>query len=159
MDLKFTYSYYNLSIDHGDLLSPSDLISLLIYSLGGLNIPDALLRGASSPQRRWNSDGEIELSSSGTFGALHDVICVLAKESGPSQVMTNPNIVMSNTSNGTATWSLRPEVLSSIAAALIPEVKAELGILGLKLISFACPPCYVGNTDWYVKCASRANTH
>lgn len=151
-DTASTCSYYNLITEHGDLLPSSDHISLLLYALGGHNIPDVLLKSALLPQRRWNVDGEIETTTSATFGLPDEIIRIFANEKILDKALIKgPGIVMNSLQDGLVGWSLHPPYESSIAEALTPDVKADLGIVALKLICFTCPPCYLGDTDWYVQ--------
>lgn len=125
-------------------------MSLLLYALGGRSIPDVLLRSALSPQRRWSTDGEIELTNPTSFGFSDEVRYLFADEKRLAESLASPAIIRDSLDDGSITWSLQSELFTSITESLVPEVKAELGIVALKVICFASPPCYSGNTDWYV---------
>ncbi|KAK4940851.1 major facilitator superfamily [Elasticomyces elasticus] len=62
--------------------------------------------------------------------------------------MASPYITKHALEDGSMAWSLYPEVDSFFSHSLRPQTAEELGATALKVICFACPPCYEGNTTW-----------
>lgn len=142
------YTYYNLGREHGDLLSLSDHMSTLLHALGGNNIPHVLLKSALSPQKRWGVDGEMASTGGAALGLPKGILNVLSSQSQLDQALTAPHIVRETLHDGTITWSIRPEVIKSLAEGLSTEIITEFGLMALKVICLACPPCYLGDTEW-----------
>ncbi|KAF5563623.1 ABC multidrug transporter [Fusarium phyllophilum] len=121
--------YHNLFNEFTSFIPAQDQLIIVIYALGGADIPAVLLKSICLPQRRWNSDGEVDQTSALQFGlpeALVDLLCNEAKLSE----------------------SLSPERMSSLREALTPRTIEVLETTALKLICFVCPLSYKGNTDW-----------
>ncbi|KAI1614882.1 hypothetical protein EDD36DRAFT_485226 [Exophiala viscosa] len=132
-------SYYNLCVDFSDVVPASDQLFLVLHALGGCDIPDILLKSVRFPQRRWTMDGEISDTSAAQFGLPTELIELLSDEMGLDQ----------NTASSYNTKSALKDVGSFFSHALRPETMEELGTIALKMICFASPPCYEGNTNWY----------
>ncbi|KAH8898635.1 hypothetical protein GQ53DRAFT_836744 [Thozetella sp. PMI_491] len=141
-------SYYNLAVDYDDWLPASDQLLLVLHALGGSGIPEALLKGVRSPQRRWNAEGEIECISASESGLPEELIRTLSEETAFSQVAEDPSIVQSVLEGHVVSWTLRPDTISFFIDVLLPRTVEVLGDTALRLICFACPPCYEGNTTW-----------
>ncbi|ETS83873.1 hypothetical protein PFICI_05749 [Pestalotiopsis fici W106-1] len=149
-DLSLQSSYYNLFADYADVLPDSDQLLLLLHGLGGTEIPVVLLKSARLSQRRWNIHGEIESINAIDFGLPKGVVECLSDETVFSSVAASPYIIKQVLEDDTVAWSLRPEFSLFLSQALTPEAMEELGSIALKLLCFACPPCYEGNTDWSI---------
>ena len=63
--------------------------------------------------------------------------------------MASPYITKHALDDGTAAWSLCPDLVSVLSGTLTTQTAEELAAMALKLICFVCPPCYEGNTTWY----------
>ncbi|CAG9991149.1 unnamed protein product [Clonostachys byssicola] len=142
------YAYHNLFSEYPDILPDFSKLSLIIHSLGGSDVPDALLKSVRSPQRRWNPDGEIESNHSTDSGISSEILELLSNDDRLDHAATDPNIIRQTLNDGTVSWSISPEQSSLLAGVLLPETAESLALLGLKLICYACPPCYEGNTSW-----------
>lgn len=121
----------------------------MLFALGDSNIPDVLLKGVRFPQRRWNEEGEIEAISAAEYGLPVELICLLSNEIEFCRAAETPGIIKSALEDGTLSWSLQPDIKSFFSKVLLPQTINDLGGTILKLICFACPPCYEGNTNWY----------
>lgn len=82
------------------------------------------------------------------FGLLTELTAALSDETEFGQLVASPYITSQRFDDGVTTWSLSPEMRSYFHQTLQPQTINELGTTALKLISFACPPCYEGNTTW-----------
>ena len=158
LDSSLSSSYYNLAVGYGDFLPPSDQLILLLYALGGSDIPDVLLKAVQSTQRRWNEEGEMESISTSQFELPVELVSLLSDEIVFRQIMESSYITKSALEDSTITWSLRPEMRSFFSNSLHPQTMNDLGGTVLKLICFACPPCYEGNTHWYESCPLLPST-
>ena len=148
-DPSLSSSYYNLALDHQDFLRPSDQLLLLLHALGGSDIPDALLKAVRLSQRRFSEEGEVHSISAAQFELPVELIKLLSDDAILDQAAESPYMNKSALDDSTVTWSLQPEMKSFFSNALLPEVMNGLGVTVLKLLCFACPPCYEGNTHWY----------
>ncbi|KAI8300079.1 ABC transporter [Colletotrichum sp. SAR11_240] len=141
-------SYYNLFYDYADVLPATDQLLLLLYAYGGSDVPEALLKGVRSPQRRWNSDGEIETVSSDKFGLPTELTNLLSDDIECSRATESPYINKHGLEDRTNVWSLCSELAMFFSRVLTPKTMDELGNVALKLLCFVVPPCYEGNTEW-----------
>ncbi|KAF5543480.1 mfs multidrug transporter [Fusarium mexicanum] len=140
--------YHNLFNEFTSFVPAQDQLSLVMYALGGTDIPDVLFKSVRLPQRRWNVDGEVDETSALQFGlpaALFDLLCNEAKL---SETIGDPDVVNRIQPDGTTAWSLSPDRMSSFEEGLAPQTIEVLEMTALKLICFVCPLCYEGNTDW-----------
>lgn len=149
IDSSPSCSYYNLFVEYGEVIPASDQLLLLLHALGGSDVPEILFTSARFPQRRWNAEGEIESTSAGNYGLPSELVNLLSDDLGLAQATASPLITRSVLEGGTIAWSLKSELSSFLSQALLPQTVDALGITALKLICFACPPCYEGNTHWY----------
>lgn len=143
-------SYYNLFYDYADVLPATDQLLLLLYAYGGSDVPEALLKGVRSPQRRWNSDGEIETVTSDKFGLPTELTNLLSDDIECSRATESPYINKHGLEDRTNVWSLCSELAMFFSRVLTPKTMDELGNVALKLLCFVVPPCYEGNTEWFV---------
>ncbi|KAH8658310.1 hypothetical protein BX600DRAFT_439478 [Xylariales sp. PMI_506] len=143
-----TRSRYNLVFDYSDVITASDWFCLLLHALGGSGVPDIILKSVCIPQRRWNASGEIESISAINFGLPLELVNFFTVDTNFNQAMSNPQIVRQELDNGIVMWSLCPELESYFNRSLLPQTIDQLRITALRLICFACPPCYEGNTSW-----------
>ncbi|KAI8192003.1 hypothetical protein K4K53_000034 [Colletotrichum sp. SAR 10_77] len=141
-------SYYNLFYDYADVLPATDQLLLLLYAYGGSDVPEALLKGVRSPQRRWNSDGEIETVTSDKFGLPTELTNLLSDDIECSRATESPYINKHGLEDRTNVWSLCSELAMFFSRVLTPKTMDELGNVALKLLCFVVPPCYEGNTEW-----------
>ncbi|KAF5579464.1 mfs multidrug transporter [Fusarium pseudocircinatum] len=140
--------YQNLFGQFSPFIPAREQLYLVMYALGGIDIPETLLKSVRSPQRRWNAEGEVEEAGAAQFGLPVDLVDLLCNESQLSEVITGSWVTHQVRADNTVAWSLSPNLMSSFAGALaIPKIE-ELGITALKFICFVCPMCYEGNTDW-----------
>ncbi|CAI6093635.1 unnamed protein product [Clonostachys chloroleuca] len=142
------YAYHNLFSEYPDILPDFSKLSLIIHALGDSGIPDVIFKSVRSPQRRWNPDGEIESNHSADSGISSEILQLLSDDDRLDHAATDPNLIRQTLNDGTVSWSISPEQSSLLASVLLPETVESLAVLGLKLICFACPPCYEGNTSW-----------
>ncbi|KAI8667612.1 hypothetical protein NCS56_00898300 [Fusarium sp. Ph1] len=147
-DPSLPLSYHNLFVNYADFLADTDILLLLLEALGGHNIPDTLLRSVSSPQRRWNAAGEIQTTDAIQFGLPSELVDVLSDNARLAQSLTSVYIKKHTLDDGTVTWSIDPVSNPQLFSTLLPEVAEALRSVALKLLCFACPPCYEGNTAW-----------
>lgn len=143
-------SQYNLITDYPEIISPSDQLMVILHALGGRDVPDAILRSLGSSQRRWNTDGEIESLTPEEFGLHPDLILTLSTEQTYSDASFSPYVTRHTLHSGIDAWSIHPDVTALLNEVLQPRIWEEMGITAVKLLSFACPPCYEGNVTWYV---------
>ncbi|KPM38851.1 hypothetical protein AK830_g7692 [Neonectria ditissima] len=141
-------SYYNLCFEYGDVLPRSDQLIILILALGGTEVPVELLRSVRRSQRRWTDDGEIKTTTATEFGLPTEMLRLLSDEKYLTQAGEQSEIIHSTLEDGTPSWSIRPQSTLLLPEALSSQTKEDLVALGLKLICFACPPCFEGKTSW-----------
>ncbi|CAJ0547343.1 Ff.00g040970.m01.CDS01 [Fusarium sp. VM40] len=147
-DSSLTTSYYNLVEDYPALIPAKDQLLLVMYALGGTDIPDVLLKSVRIPQRRWNTDGEIQQTDAAQFGLPSDLVDLVCDESKFSAITADSCITSHVKSDNSITWSLCPKLTSTFADTLLPPTLEQLKATALKLLCFVCPLCYEGNTDW-----------
>ncbi|KAM5371422.1 hypothetical protein ACJA88_009409 [Fusarium oxysporum] len=140
--------YHNLFSEFASFVPAKDQLFLVMYALGGAGIPAVLLTSVRLPQRRWNAEGEVEQTSAAQFGLPVNLLDLLCDETMLSEVMIGPCVVNRIREDNTISWSLSPDTMSSFEEALTPQTIEELETTALKIISFVCPMCYEGNTDW-----------
>lgn len=92
----------------------------------------------------------MESSSAVKWGLPVELIHLYSDEKRFCQAAENAYIIKSVLEDGTVAWSLRPEIQLFFSNTLLPPTRNYLGSTMLKLICFSCPPCYEGNTHWYV---------
>lgn len=143
-----SYSHYNLLAEYSDFVSASDQFALLLHCLGSFDVPDTLLKSVRLPQRRWNADGEIESTTASDFGLPVELTRLLSDDESLDQATRSFGISKHVLDDGIVAWSLSPDLASYLSQAIIPPTRDKLGDTALKLICFACPPCYEGNTSW-----------
>ncbi|KAF4973681.1 hypothetical protein FSARC_70 [Fusarium sarcochroum] len=147
-DPSLPTSYHNLVGDFSALIPDRDHLLLVMYALGGTDIPDTLLESVRFPQRRWNADGEIQQTDAAQFGLPVDLVDLICDGTKLSQITAGPCITSRVQSDNTIAWSLSPELMSTFADTLLAPTLDELASTALKLLCFVCPLCYEGNTDW-----------
>jgi hypothetical protein len=148
LDPLLPISYHNLLDDYPALVPANDQLLLVMYALGGTDIPDVLLKSVRIPQRRWNTDGEIQHINAAQFGLPPDLVDLICDESKLSDMTAEPCITSRVQSDNTITWSLCPKLTSTFADTLLAPTLEELTATALRLLCFVCPLCYEGNTDW-----------
>ncbi|KAF5989559.1 ABC multidrug transporter [Fusarium bulbicola] len=140
--------YHNLFGEYTSFVPAHDQLSLVMYVLGGTDIPAVLLRNIRLPQRRWNADGEVEQASAAQFDLPETLVDLACDDAKLSEVIADPSVVERIQEDETIAWSLSPERMSTLQEALTPPTIEVLEATALKLICFVCPLCYEGNTDW-----------
>lgn len=151
LDLPPSCSHHNLFPHYSDVVPASDQLLLLLYALGGSDIPLILFTSIRSPQRRWSEHGEMATTSAAEYGLPPELIrlCGDDDEVNLKQALTeSPHITQHTNNDGIALLSLSPEMQAFFSTSLLPVTVATLDDTALKLICFACPPCYEGNTVW-----------
>ncbi|KAM0494976.1 hypothetical protein ACHAP8_008354 [Fusarium lateritium] len=148
VDASLPMSYYNLVGDFAPFIPARYQFLLVMYALGGTDIPDILLKSVRLPQRRWKADGEIEQSDAAEFGLPVDLVDLLCDEAKLSEITTGPWITNRVQEDNSISWSLCPDLMSNFADTLLDPTKEELETTALKLLCFVTPLCYEGNTDW-----------
>ncbi|OBR09148.1 ABC multidrug transporter [Colletotrichum higginsianum IMI 349063] len=148
LDPTLPPSYLNLFAGYADILPAPDQLLLLLHALGGSDIPEKLLKSVRLPQRRWDSNGEIQTVTAAEFGLPSELINILSDQIHLSRAAKSPYIIRSALDDTTIVWSLCPDYASILSRILHPRTADELGDTALKLICYVCPPCYEGNTDW-----------
>ncbi|CVL06856.1 uncharacterized protein FMAN_11950 [Fusarium mangiferae] len=140
--------YHNLFSEFALFVPAQDQLTLVMYALGGIDIPAVLLKSIRFPQRRWNADGEVDQTSALKFGLPENLVDLLCDEAKLSEAIAGPYVVDRIQTDNTEAWSLSPERMSSLEEVLTPQTIEMLETTALKLICFVCPLCYEGNTDW-----------
>ncbi|KAF5250193.1 hypothetical protein FOXYS1_14929 [Fusarium oxysporum] len=147
-DPSFPVPHHNLFGELTQFIPAKDQFLLIMYALGGTDIPEILLKSVRLPQRRWNSDGEVDQTSAAQFGLPDTVVDLLYNEAMLFETIAGPYVVNRIREDKTVAWSLSLELMSTFAEVLTPQTVEELETTALKLICFVCPMCYEGNTDW-----------
>ncbi|KAM0081560.1 major facilitator superfamily [Fusarium odoratissimum] len=147
-DPSFPVPYHNLFGELTQFIPAEDQFLLIMYALGGTDIPEILLKSVRLPQRRWTSGGEVDQTSAAQFGLPNTVVDLLYNEAMLSETIAGPYVVDRIREDNTVAWSLSPELMSSFEEVLTPQTVEVLETTALKLICFVCPLCYEGNTDW-----------
>ncbi|KAF4458607.1 mfs multidrug transporter [Fusarium albosuccineum] len=139
---------HNLFVDYSEFVPASDQLLLLLYALGGSNIPNQLLQSVQFSQRRWNPEGEMEVLNAVDFGLPSDLVGLLSDSGKLEQAITNPHVTSHVLHDGSVTHSLSQELLTFFSQVLLGSTVDEIGATALRLLCFVCPPCYEGNTNW-----------
>ncbi|KAF5680207.1 mfs multidrug transporter [Fusarium circinatum] len=140
--------YHNLFNEFISFVPDEDQLYLIMYALGGTDIPAVLLTSIRLPQRRWSANGEVDQTSAAQFDLLDPLIDLVCDEAKLSETIAGPYVVERIQEDNTMVWSLSPERMSTLQKALTPQTMEALDATALKLICFVCPLCYEGNTDW-----------
>lgn len=77
------------------------------------------------------------------------LIDLLSSQTELSRAMASPYIIRNVLEDGSISVSLNPQLGAFFSNSLTPQTMHELETTALKVICFACPPCYEGNTYWY----------
>lgn len=149
LDPSLSVSYLNLCFEDGDILPDSDRILLLIHAIGGTDVPSTVLRSARTTRRRWAADGEIQTTNALGFGMSPDVVDFLSDEKRLSKAVSQQDVIQKVLDDGSITWSISSKRSQLFHDAIQPKVAEDLTAMGLRLICFACPPCYECNIQWY----------
>jgi hypothetical protein len=100
--------------------------------------------------RRWTNEGEIQSISAIDFGLSSDLVTVLSSDDAVSQLQQRPEVTQKPLEDGAVTLSLHPQAKETIASRLSPQAVEDWETTALRLICFACPPCYEGKVNWYI---------
>lgn len=84
------------------------------------------------------------------FGIPAELVSVLSDEASYTEVGARGDIDEKVLEDGTHTWSIRPESSVLSLGTLSRQKEEELAVQTLRLICFACPPCYEGKVNWYL---------
>lgn len=141
-------SYHNLVGDFAPFVPARDQLLLVMYALGGTDIPDILFKSVRLPQRRWNADGEVEKTGAAQFGLPTNLVDLLCDEVQLSETTTEPWIIIRAREDNTTAWSLCPELMSNFAETLLAPTIEELETTAMRILCFTSPLCYEGNTEW-----------
>ncbi|KPM43158.1 hypothetical protein AK830_g3409 [Neonectria ditissima] len=147
-DATLPVPYHNLFAEYGDVLLDSDQLLLLLHALGGCEVPITLLESVRLPQRRWNSEGEIQRTDAKEFGLPLELCNLLSDKPRLSLAAAHSDITTTLLEDGTPAYSISSESMSALSTSLLPQTSEDLAVMALKFICFACPPCYEGNTTW-----------
>ncbi|CCT72922.1 uncharacterized protein FFUJ_12819 [Fusarium fujikuroi IMI 58289] len=113
--------YHNLFGEFTSFVPAQDQLFLVMYALGGTDIPAVLLESTCVPQRRWNADGEVNQNSALQFGLPDAVVDLLYNETKLSEAIAGPCVAKRIQADNTIAWSLSPERMSSLEEALTPQ--------------------------------------
>ncbi|RGP79429.1 hypothetical protein FLONG3_2484 [Fusarium longipes] len=147
-DSTLTLSFRTLLSEYGDCLLPSEQVLLLLHTLGGINVPIDLLRSVRIPMRRWTDGGEIQSISAADFGFSSDLVTVLSNDDVLEQVRQRPEVTQQTLEDGTVVLSLHLQAQGEISSRLSPQTIEDWETTALRLLCFACPPCYEGKVNW-----------
>ncbi|KAM0226863.1 hypothetical protein ACHAPO_012017 [Fusarium lateritium] len=147
-DSSLNLSFRNLLSEYGDCFLPSEQGLLLLHTLGGIDVPIDLLKSVKIPMRRWTDEGEIQSISAVDFGFSSDLVTVLSSDNVVSQLEQRPEISQQTLEDGAVTLSLQPQAKETIANRLSSQTVEDWETTALRLICFACPPCYEGKVNW-----------
>ncbi|KAI9168011.1 hypothetical protein HJFPF1_04155 [Paramyrothecium foliicola] len=139
--------YLNLCNDHEELLEDSDQLHLLLQALGGSDIPVTLVRGLRHPHRRWNDDGNINTVDASTFGISSYLIDIISDDVRLDRAAERLAVEEKIDTNNITTWSLNSGS-NDQSSKLSAQTSTNLHHLALKVLAFARPPCFEGNTQW-----------
>ena len=134
--------------DYSDCFLPSEQGLLLILALGGSNVPVDLLKTVKIPMRRWTDGGEIQSIAATDFGFSPDLVTALSNDEVLSQLGQRPEVAQQSLEDGTVTLSLHPQAQQEISERLSPQTIEDWATTALRLLCFACPPCYEGKVNW-----------
>lgn len=140
-------------LEYGDCISPSEQGLLLLHALGGNDIPLDLLKSAKIPMRRWTTEGEIQSITASDFGFNAEIIRLLSSDERLEELSQRPEVTQQALEDGTIVWSLSPEAQEELSHRLTPQTTEDWATTALKLLCFACPPCYEGKVNWYAQYA------
>ncbi|KAF5648567.1 mfs multidrug transporter [Fusarium sp. NRRL 52700] len=140
--------YQNLFNKFPSFVVAQDQLHLVIYALGGTNIPAVLFKSIRLPQRRWNDEGEVDQTSAAQSGLPKTLVHLVCDEAKLSEAIACPYGVEQVQEDNTIAWSLSAERMSTLQETLTPQTIEVLEAAAMKLICFVCPLCYEGNTDW-----------
>jgi hypothetical protein len=149
LDPSLVLSHRNLLLEYGDCISPSEQGLLLLHALGGSDIPLDLLKSAKNPMRRWTNEGEIQSITASDFGFNAEIIGLLSSDERLSELSQRPEVTQHALEDGTVVWSLLPGAQKELSNRLTPQTMEDWATMALKLLCFACPPCYEGKVNWY----------
>ncbi|KAF0640015.1 hypothetical protein FPSE5266_03229 [Fusarium pseudograminearum] len=147
-DPTLTLSFRNLLSEYGDCFLPSEQGLLLLHTLRGTEVPVDLLQSVKTPMRRWTEEGEIQSISALDFGFSSDLVNVLSNDSVLLQVVQRSEVTQQTLEDGAVTLSLHPQAREEIASRLSPQTVEDWETTALRLLCFACPPCYEGKVNW-----------
>ncbi|KAG8669371.1 hypothetical protein FPOAC1_008765 [Fusarium poae] len=147
-DSSLNLSFRNLLLEYGYCFLPSEQGLLLLHTLGGTEVPVDLLKSVKIPMRRWTNEGEIQSISAIDFGLSSDLVTVLSSDDAVSQLQQRPEVTQKPLEDGAVTLSLHPQAKETIASRLSPQAVEDWETTALRLICFACPPCYEGKVNW-----------
>ncbi|ENH71784.1 hypothetical protein FOC1_g10004031 [Fusarium oxysporum f. sp. cubense race 1] len=150
-DPSLVLSHRNLLLEYGDCISPSEQGLLLLHALGGNDIPLDLLKSAKIPMRRWTNEGEIQSITASDFGFNAEIIRLLSSDERLEELSQRPEVTQQALEDGTIVWSLSPEAQEELSHRLTPQTTEDWATTALKLLCFACPPCYEGKVNWYAQ--------
>ncbi|KAH7150143.1 hypothetical protein B0J13DRAFT_594555 [Dactylonectria estremocensis] len=147
-DASLPLSYHNLFVEYGDVVPDSDQLPLLLHAFGGLEVPDYIFKSIRVPQRRYNTEGEIQTTKATEFGLPSELISLFSDDHRLARARGCPSISQKVHDDGIVTLSLRPETMSMFSITLLPQAMEHFAILALRLLCFVCPPCFEGNLSW-----------
>ncbi|KAH6949281.1 hypothetical protein DER45DRAFT_580998 [Fusarium avenaceum] len=147
-DPSLVLSHRNLLLEYGDCLLPCEQGLVLLHALGGNEIPTDLLKSVKIPMRRWSSDGEVRETPATDFGFSSDLIALLSSDDQLSLVAQRPEVIQHALEDGTPVWSIHPDAQKGLFDRLSPQTVEDWANIALRLICFACPPCYEGKVNW-----------
>ncbi|EXM20228.1 hypothetical protein FOTG_11818 [Fusarium oxysporum f. sp. vasinfectum 25433] len=150
-DPSLVLSHRNLLLEYGDCISPSEQGLLLLHALGGNDIPIDLLKSAKIPMRRWTNEGEIQSITASDFGFNAEIIRLLSSDERLEELSQRPEVTQQALEDGTIVWSLSPKAQEELSHRLTPQTTEDWATTALKLLCFACPPCYEGKVNWYAQ--------
>ncbi|KAF4979182.1 hypothetical protein FZEAL_4555 [Fusarium zealandicum] len=147
-DKSLALSYTNLFIDYGDCLPGLEQLLFLISALRGSTIPVELLKSVRVPHRHWADSGEIQSTAAADFGLPLRLIDILSDDEYFIQAGARPEIIQHVLDDNAWAFSLRPDVASLFPDSLSLQTKEDWAAIALRIICFACPPCYEGKFNW-----------
>ncbi|RBQ69414.1 hypothetical protein FVER14953_20949 [Fusarium verticillioides] len=150
-DPSLALSHRNLLLEYGDCISPAEQGLLLLHALGGNDIPLDLLKCAKIPMRRWTNEGEIQSITASDFGFNTEVIGLLSSDERLAELGQRPEVTQQALEDGTIIWSLSSDAQKDLSHRLTPQTTEDWATTALKLLCFACPPCYEGKVNWYAQ--------
>lgn len=147
-DTPPTLSYFNLLPDYRDLLPVSQQVLMLMAALGGSEIPVVVLKSVREPAKRWTADGEIKNINANAFGLPDELVQVLCDDDALEKAVARPEVDQKSLDDGTLVWTLAPEFTTSVSSCLSRHTEEVWASSALRLLCFACPPCYEGKSKW-----------
>lgn len=122
---------------------------MILHAFGDALVPTSILECVNLPQRRWNPEGEMHSTSAAEFGLPSGVLGIFSIRGDMDQIIAGLDFTQHVMGDGTSAWGISPEIRSLLDRTLSTQTKQVLEVVALKLICFACPPCFEGNTTWY----------